>query len=324
MDSTDNIKLYLVSGFLGSGKTTFLKKMLKQAGTARTGVIVNEFGRESIDGKVLSHDGVELIELNNGSIFCACLKADFVKALISFLSQPIDRLLIEASGMADPSSMERLLEELTPLIQKKYDIERRYDYRGSICLVDAGHFLGLSEFLNPVISQVRKSSLVILNKIDTVTAQGALQVRERIMEINPEAKIVEASYADIPPEVLDKQLHGESSHVDESLNLSSNRPFGGSLYMPPFAGDMDVEGFLRDISPHMIRMKGFFYKGKQLYHADCVAQDIKIEPTQVDAGDLANEIILISGSDRDITDIITAEMKKHFGSDLEHVIFLPN
>ena len=324
MVSTDNIELYLVSGFLGSGKTTFLKKMLREEGKGRTGVIVNEFGRESIDGRVLSSEGIELVELNNGSIFCACLKADFVKSLVAFLSQPIDRLFIEASGMADPSSMEKLLEELTPLVQKKYEITRKYKYMGAVCLVDAGHFLGLSEFLNPVISQVRKSTLVILNKTDTVTEKGVTMVRDRIREINPEAGIVETSYADVPSDVIKQYMHGESIHIEESLNMRSNRPFGGSLYMPQFAGDMDVEGFLHDISARMIRMKGFFYKGKQLYHVDCVSGDIKIEPTDIDAGELVNEIILISDSSQDITDYINAKMKKHFGEDLSKVIFLPN
>ena len=324
MEKTTDVELYLISGFLGSGKTTFLKKMLKEDTGSRTGVIVNEFGRESMDGKILEQDAVKLVELNNGSIFCACLKANFVKALVAFLSQPVDRLFIEASGMADPSSMEKLLEDLTPLLQKNQDITRRYNYMGAVCIVDAGHFLGLSEFLNPVISQVRKSSLVIMNKIDTVTEKGREMVRDRILEINPDAAIVETSYADIPQAQLRAYLHGEVPDVDESQNQPTNRPFGGSLFMPTFAGDMDVEGFLRAIAPKMIRMKGFFYKGKQLFYADCVGQDIRIEPTDVNAEELANEIILIAATSEDQTAFLEENMRKFFGDDLSRVIFLPN
>lgn len=324
MNHTADIDLYLISGFLGSGKTTFLKKMLKEENGRRTGVIVNEFGSESVDGKILSQEGIELIELNNGSVFCACLKADFVKALAAFLAQPIDRLFIEASGMADPSSMEKLLEELTPLIQKKYETDRRYRYQGAVCLVDAGHFLGLSEVLLPVASQVRKSSLILLNKIDTVTEKGVAMVRDRIREINPDVPVVETTYAQISEDVLAAYLHGESAHVDDSLNLPTNRPFGGTLYMPSFVGDMDVEGFLREIAPRMIRMKGFFYKGKQLYHADCVGQDIRIEPTQIEAGELANEIVLIAPTGESQSEYLEEMMKKYFGEDLSRVIFLPN
>ena len=324
METTADVELYLISGFLGSGKTTFLKKMLKEDSDSRTGIIVNEFGRESVDGKILEQEDVQLIELNNGSIFCACLKANFVKALAAFLSQSVDRLFVEASGMADPSSMEKLLEELTPLLQKNQEITRKYHYMGAVCLVDAGHFLGLSEYLNPVISQVRKSSLVIMNKIDTVTEKGRELVRSKILEINPEAAIVETSYADIPQEQLRAYLHGEVSYVEESQNQSTNRPFGGSLYLPSFAGDMDVEGFLRAIAPRMIRMKGFFYKGDQLFHADCVGQDIRIEPTDVDAEELANEIILIASVSEDQTAFLEENMRQFFGNDLSRVIFLPN
>ena len=322
--SEKDIELYLISGFLGSGKTTFLKRMLKEEAGYRTGIIVNEFGRESVDGKILGNEGVKLVELNNGSVFCACLKPDFIKALVAFLGKPIDRLFVEASGMADPSSMEKMLEELTPLLQKKDGITRRYLYRGAICLVDAGHFLGLSEYLNPVISQVRKSSVVLLNKIDLVSPNGIAQVRDRIREINPDAYIVETTYAQVSREVLDRYLQGEKDTVEESQNSAANRPFGGTLYMPSHAGDMDVEGFLRAVSPKMLRMKGFFYKGKQLYHADCVSGDIKIEPTEIDVEELANEITLIAASSRDLTDYLTENMKRYFGEDLSQVIFLPN
>lgn len=319
-----DIELYLISGFLGSGKTTFLKRMLQEEAGNRTGIIVNEFGRESVDGKILGNEGIKLVELNNGSIFCACLKPGFVKALVAFLEKPIERLFIEASGMADPSSMEKLLEELTPLIQKKKNITRRYLYRGTICIVDAGNFLGLSEYLNPVISQVRKSSVVLLNKIDLVSENGVAQVKARIREINPDAYIAETTYAQVSKEVLDRYLQGENMAVEDSLNKETNRPFGGTLYMPSFAGDMDVEGFLRAVAPNMFRIKGFFYKGKQLYHADGVAGKVQIEPTDIDVEEMANEITLIANSGEDLTDYLTENMKQYLGEDLSQVIFLPN
>ena len=94
--------------------------------------------------------------------------------------------------------------------------------------------------------------------------------------------------------------------------------------MPSFAGDMDVEGFLRAIAPRMIRMKGFFYKGKQLYYADCVGEDIRIEPTDIDAEELANEIVLIASTGEDQTTFLEENMRHFFGEDLSRVIFLPN
>lgn len=165
------IELYLISGFLGSGKTTFLKQLLEQDSSKRVGVIVNEFGSIGIDGQVLQKKDLKLIEINNGSIFCACLKGEFVKTLIDFLEEPIDVLFVEASGMADPSSMKNLLEQLTVLLEKRPEINHQYAYKGSICLIDAYRFMKFCDMFQPVINQVKKSSLVILNKIDEVSEE---------------------------------------------------------------------------------------------------------------------------------------------------------
>ena len=78
------LQLYLIGGFLGSGKTTFLKHMLENMENRKIGVLVNEFGNISIDGTVVRKQGMEMVELNNGSIFCACLKDSFVKTLKMF------------------------------------------------------------------------------------------------------------------------------------------------------------------------------------------------------------------------------------------------
>ena len=65
-------RLYLITGFLGAGKTTFLKQFMKQFSSERMHIIVNEFGKEGIDGELLSELGIALDEINNGSIFCSC------------------------------------------------------------------------------------------------------------------------------------------------------------------------------------------------------------------------------------------------------------
>ena len=71
-------KLYVLTGFLGSGKTSLLLHLLDHCGDARVGVIQNEFGKVSIDGMISRRDGIEMTEISRGSIFCSCLKLRFV------------------------------------------------------------------------------------------------------------------------------------------------------------------------------------------------------------------------------------------------------
>ena len=78
---TVNTKLYVLTGFLGSGKTTALLKLLERLKGSRIGVIQNEFGKLGIDGTILRNDDIQMVEINRGSIFCTCQKLNFVKAL---------------------------------------------------------------------------------------------------------------------------------------------------------------------------------------------------------------------------------------------------
>ena len=70
-------KLYILTGFLGSGKTTVLQKILEKLEGKRTGIIQNELGKLSIDGTVLRDDDIKMVELTRGSIFCSCLKLSY-------------------------------------------------------------------------------------------------------------------------------------------------------------------------------------------------------------------------------------------------------
>jgi len=76
--------IYLITGFLGAGKTTFLKERLLHA-PVRTGVLVNDFGKVNFDGLQIKRQGMDLIELSNGSIFCSCLKDNFIEGLVELV-----------------------------------------------------------------------------------------------------------------------------------------------------------------------------------------------------------------------------------------------
>ncbi|MBR3260906.1 MAG: GTP-binding protein, partial [Firmicutes bacterium] len=115
------IKLIMLTGFLGSGKTTLLQKLIDEYAGHRIGVLINEFGAVSIDSELVEGNGIDMTELSNGSIFCACLKDKFVEALVELSGKDIDYLFIEASGLADPANMEDILKGLEKHLDRRYD-----------------------------------------------------------------------------------------------------------------------------------------------------------------------------------------------------------
>lgn len=313
--ASDFVDLYLISGFLGSGKTSFLKYLLESGEHSRTGIIVNEFGSTGVDGKLLTGYDLPILEINNGSIFCACLKGGFVKSLAAFLSQPIDRLFVEASGLADPSSMEKMLEETEPFIRTRYRTERRYRYRGSICIVDAVRFRKLSDTMVAMNSQIQKSNLVVLNKIDRVTREEADQVALRLEELNPDAEIVRTTYARVPEGVIARNLHGAEKTIAESSNTCENRIFSGVFDLDGEYPPDEMERFLKKICAGSLRIKGFFRdKDGNVYEVNGVGDEIEITEA---AGEIpgAMDLVYISAHQEDETEAIREAWKAVFGTD---------
>lgn len=134
-ESQKPIKLYVLTGFLGAGKTTLLLHLLEHFADKKIGVIQNEFGRLGVDGPRLRQDGIEMVEINRGSIFCSCLKLSFVQALAELGKRDLDFLFVESSGLSDPSNIREILSAVAELGVN------RLQFCGVICLIDAVNFL---------------------------------------------------------------------------------------------------------------------------------------------------------------------------------------
>ena len=87
-------ELYLLTGFLGSGKTSLLLHLLNHVQGRKIGIIQNEFGKLSIDGEILRRGGFTMVEINRGSIFCSCLKLNFVQALAELGQMELDTVFV--------------------------------------------------------------------------------------------------------------------------------------------------------------------------------------------------------------------------------------
>jgi len=191
MSKTD---VFLITGFLGSGKTTFLNRIIDAFPTDRKlMILMNEFGEIGIDGTLVENEDVEMLEISKGSIFCVCVKTDFIKGLMEIVStiRP-DVLLIEATGVANPADLKRDL--------KLSIFKDRFQMKEQFCIIDAPNFEDAYDTFSSVEKQIESSSLFIINKIDLATRETISKVKEMVSRHHPDPEFLETSYADIPLE----------------------------------------------------------------------------------------------------------------------------
>lgn len=259
--------VYLISGFLGSGKTTLLKRLLETVPAGeRAAVLMNEFGKAGVDGDVVKKNGLEIIEISSGSIFCACAKGDFLRGLYTiFRDYKPSILLIEASGVADTTDIKRDLGH-----GMLHDF---YRFRGNICVADAQRFEDWADLFCAVPKQVEAASHVIINKIDLVSPEDLQTVEDHIRELNPGAKMSHAKYGDVSWDMFLLPVERETApslpnsdewekFIEAALNdMEANLAPPDKLASQSVFWEGDpllFEELLEDLPEDIIRSKGYF------------------------------------------------------------------
>ncbi|MBQ7092989.1 MAG: GTP-binding protein [Clostridia bacterium] len=246
-------KLYVLTGFLGSGKTTLLLNILKNLKGHPTGVIQNEFGKLGIDGDILRDDDIQMVEINRGSIFCSCLKLNFVTALSEMAKQNFEYLFVESSGLGDPSNVEEILEAAQAVSGKKYD------FKGVICLVDGVNFLNQLDDIETVHRQLKHCHMAVITKTDLVNGEKISEVTEKIRSVNPVCLIEHSVMGNLGMDFLEKDLMlYQWAENEDSSNTPETKP--KTLFME-FSGVVSKDklvDFLNEVLPDLYRVKGFF------------------------------------------------------------------
>lgn len=262
--------LYLVTGFLGAGKTTFLRGRLA-AVSARTGVLVNDFGKINFDGLHLSQAGLEMVELSNGSIFCACLKDAFIDSLVHLVEQKLDEIYIESSGLADPSDMGRVLASVE-LRKTRGD----FRYGGAICLVDGLFFPKVLPKMLSVERQIRHSHLVLVNKTDLIDAGQLAQVHAKILELNPRAQLIDTTYGQVDfPSLKIEVFPIEDEETTNKITTRNKNLVLHFIYAPELG---ELENFLEQLGGYFFRIKGLVQVAGGFYQVDQVNSQVQIRP----------------------------------------------
>lgn len=282
------IKLYLLTGFLGSGKTTLLKNLIDLSAHKKIGIIMNEFGKIGIDGKLVSKNGRELLEINNGSIFCSCLKGSFVQGLIDFSELSVDMLFVEGSGLSDPSNMNEILE----LVHAKAGV--CYEFMGSICVVDGLNFIKLLEVLPTLERQVAASHQIVINKIDLLTSEELENLVECVKKINPASKIIKTIYCKIEHSDLELDSVCQLIRNQSSFNTPDNKPKTLTLKVEGVFIKQNLMKFLKSLSGDLYRAKGFFRLEDGWNQVDMVGEQVVVTSTHVQPE--ISTLILISST----------------------------
>ena len=198
-------KIDIISGFLGAGKTTFIKKMIDEVFKGEKIVLIeNEFGEVGIDGGFLKDAGIQITEMNSGCICCS-LVGDFGRNLHEVIDKyHPDRILIEPSGVG----------KLSDVMKSVIDIEKEEDVKlnGLVTVVNAlkasKQMKAFGEFFN---NQIEFATVVVLSRSQSATPEQLELCVKQIQALNPKAAIITTPWDSIKGEQILKVIEGADS-----------------------------------------------------------------------------------------------------------------
>ena len=314
----------VITGFLGSGKTTLVKHILANQQGLRTGVIVNELSELGIDGElIVSADG-DMVELENGCICCS-INNDFLDAIFRVLNRErrLDYLIVETSGVSDP-----LPVVLTFL---RAELRDRVRVDSIIAVADVADFC-LDRFESKAArNQLCHGDVVLLNKCDLVGADALRTVETAIRGINPQARMVRTTQCRLAlplilsvglfqservfpvsapeaaeaPEANGKadQLHAGGRHAGNCEHLAADGFAALSFQsVRPFAVQK-FQDFLEQLPPDVYRAKGLIWiaESDKRYVFHLVARRFCLDE-DAPGGEKTNKLVLI-GRNLDCTQL---------------------
>lgn len=274
-ESDGRIPVLLVSGFLGSGKTTLIRHLLADPRLQQTALIVNEFGEVGIDHHLMRQTDERTTLLRDGCVCCS-LRDDLVEAMRDLMDTrdrqkltPFDRLLIETTGLADPGP---ILHTITsdPVLRHRYRMDR------VLVALDAASGLSNQDRYGEAVRQVAAADVVALTKLDLASPETIAQLRAAVTSLNPVATVVEAPFGRIEADlVLDGAAALASNllaHTAEDIVLATlhNQADAIQSYTLVFASPLDWRMFgvwltllLHQHGSRVLRMKGLLNVGNE-------------------------------------------------------------
>ena len=251
--SQSAVPFTVIGGFLGAGKTTVINQILRNASGERIVILVNDVGDTPIDPELIATRSADTITLTNGCICCS-LSDEFALALpdVLELTPPIDRVVVEASGIGDPGRIAQ------------YGTLPGFALDGVIVLADAegiGRLLDDHRIGHQIADQLRRAHVVALTKSDLVTPEVRDAMRARIADVveGRGIPILEISHGQIPREILfglDPGFASQLPAVEENRSLVTH---GVDVRTVSVGGRVDrdlLNQWLAALPEDVLRVKG--------------------------------------------------------------------
>ena len=257
-DIYNTVPVTVLTGYLGAGKTTLLNRILTHEHGKKIAVIVNEFGEVGIDNQLVVDADEEVFEMNNGCI-CCTVRGDLIRIIGNLMKRrdKFDHLVIETTGLADPAPVIQ-----TFFVDDEVQLQTRLD--AVVTVVDARHIWQHWE-ADEAVEQIAFADVILLNKIDLVTAAELEELEQRIRGMNAIAKIYRTRDAQIEMDALLGVNAFDLNHAlqidPEFLNETAHEHDAtvGSIALVELDGEKLnawLREILRDQGPNIFRMKG--------------------------------------------------------------------
>ncbi len=266
---SDKIPVTVLTGYLGAGKTTLLNRILTEDHGQRFAVIVNEFGEIGIDNELVVGADEEVFEMNNGCI-CCTVRGDLIRIIDGLMKRQgsskdkrkFDAIIVETTGLADPA----------PVAQTFFmdqDVQDKTRLDAVVTVADAKWLTARLKDAPEAKNQIAFADVIVLNKIDLVSAAELAEVERVIRAINPYAKLHKTQNSavniadvlgrnafdldrilDLEPDFLEEGHHHHHSDDIRSLSFTIDGDVDPDKFMPWIQNLTQVQG------PDILRCKG--------------------------------------------------------------------